>query len=222
MDFLTLKQLVRQGEGQYVEFKLKANHPEKIVREMIAFANSQGGGWLLLGVDDDRTIKGVKYPYEDEYVMSKAIAEYAYPVLKYRLVRVSLEEYKEREVLAFYIPKSKEVSYFKESDNEKYGKAYIRVKDKCLKASYEMWEILKRQAKQSGTPFQYGEKERVLLQYLANNKQITVEEFSRNAQISRTMASRCLVTLVVAKVITIYPQENGVDYFQYNLDNLVE
>ena len=51
MTFTELKQLVRRGEGQYLEFKKKADHPDKIVREMVAFANS-GGGELLLGVDD--------------------------------------------------------------------------------------------------------------------------------------------------------------------------
>lgn len=56
-----LRRLVMEGEGQHLEFKRKVSHPEKIVREMIAFANSEGGT-ILIGVDDDGLLAGVKYP----------------------------------------------------------------------------------------------------------------------------------------------------------------
>ncbi|MDZ7649627.1 MAG: ATP-binding protein [Cytophagales bacterium] len=48
----------------HLEFKRKAAYPEKIVRELIAFANTEGGT-LLVGVDDDKSIPGVKYPDEE-------------------------------------------------------------------------------------------------------------------------------------------------------------
>ena len=56
-----LKRLALEGEGLQLEFKRKASHPEKIVRELIAFANTEGGT-LLIGVDDDGSIPGLKYP----------------------------------------------------------------------------------------------------------------------------------------------------------------
>jgi predicted HTH transcriptional regulator len=43
MDLKELKTLVKRGEGANLEFKLKASHPEKIVREVVAFANTDGG-----------------------------------------------------------------------------------------------------------------------------------------------------------------------------------
>jgi predicted HTH transcriptional regulator len=72
VDLRVLKELVRQGENKYVEFKLKTNHPEKIVREMVAFANTDGGK-LIVGIGDDKSIKGLKFPDEDEYILQKAI-----------------------------------------------------------------------------------------------------------------------------------------------------
>ena len=36
MNVKELKNLVRQGEGTSLEFKLKATHPEKIIREIVA------------------------------------------------------------------------------------------------------------------------------------------------------------------------------------------
>ena len=64
MNFGELQRLVRKGEGQFLEFKRKANHPEKIVKELVSFANS-GGGTLLLGVSDDGKLNGVRNPHED-------------------------------------------------------------------------------------------------------------------------------------------------------------
>jgi predicted HTH transcriptional regulator len=215
MDFEELRKLVKQGEGQHTEFKLKATHPEKIVRGMVALANSEGG-WLFLGVDDTKIIKGVKFPLDDEFVMIKAIGEYASPPLRYKLDKIPIEENPDREVLAFYIPKASELHYFKENPTDRKGKAYIRIGDKSFKASPEMWEILKYRIKNKAINIRYGDKERTLLQYLEQNKHITVDEFAKIAQIPRLRASRTLVTLVVANVLKIHPQENGQDFFEYN------
>lgn len=60
----TLRKLVAQGEGATLEFKRKAAHPEKIICEMVAFANTQGGT-LLVGVSDDGNLAGLKFPDEE-------------------------------------------------------------------------------------------------------------------------------------------------------------
>ena len=72
MELKELYRLVRKGEGETLEFKRKAAHPEKIVREVVAFANTKGGD-LLIGVDDNGTIPGVKYAEEEIFVLNKAI-----------------------------------------------------------------------------------------------------------------------------------------------------
>ena len=56
-----LKKLVHRGEGSHLEFKRKVAHPDKIIKELIAFANT-GGGIMLIGVADDKSIPGLKYP----------------------------------------------------------------------------------------------------------------------------------------------------------------
>ncbi len=81
-DLKSLKALVRQGEGMHLEFKLKATHPEKIVREIVAFANAEGG-LLLVGVGDDRSVPGVKFADEDEYILTRplpGIASRPFPI----------------------------------------------------------------------------------------------------------------------------------------------
>jgi len=57
MTLQEVKELAAKGEGLQIEFKKKAAFPEKIVREVIALANTQGGT-LLIGVDDDGTVSG--------------------------------------------------------------------------------------------------------------------------------------------------------------------
>ena len=59
MYLVELYELIEEGENSHVEFKRKFSSPEKIAKEMIAFANSRGG-YILFGIDDDRTIIGVE------------------------------------------------------------------------------------------------------------------------------------------------------------------
>ena len=49
-----LYDLIDSGEGPDVEFKRQFSSPEKIAKEIIAFANTRGG-YLLFGVDDDNS-----------------------------------------------------------------------------------------------------------------------------------------------------------------------
>src|SRR5688572_24661586 len=67
-----LKRLVAQGESSTLEFKRKASFPDKIVREMIAFANSVGGV-LLVGIGDDKSIPGLKHPEDESHVIREAL-----------------------------------------------------------------------------------------------------------------------------------------------------
>lgn len=50
--------LISQGENSSVEFKSANAHPDSLAKEMIAFANTQGGA-LLIGVEDDGRISGL-------------------------------------------------------------------------------------------------------------------------------------------------------------------
>ncbi|OJJ22392.1 transcriptional regulator [marine bacterium AO1-C] len=211
MLFHDLRRLVRKGEGQTLEFKLKTTHPEKIVKEIVAFANSDGGT-LLLGIRDDLTIKGLKFPQEDEYVMNKAIDQYCYPPINYKLEKIPVEG--NREVLAYTIPASDKGPHrVVEGDKPNQGKVYVRVDHESIIAGKEMREILKGRRKKRDLRFQYGKKEEVLMKYLDLHQQITVQQFAETAEIPRRVASRTLVLLVLAKVLQIYPQASKEDSF---------
>jgi len=202
MNVKELKDLVRQGEGSSLEFKLKASHPEKIIREIVAFANSKGGK-LLLGVSDDKTIPGLKFVDEEEYILVRAIKQNCYPPINYELERIPITD--ERDVLVFTIPKSKEKPHFVHLENED-RKAYVRVKDRSVQASREVKQILRRE-NEAGVKFTYGEKEKVLMTYLSENRKITIKKFAEIAKIHPRSASHTLVLLVLSNVLKIQPDE---------------
>lgn len=198
-----LKELVKKGEGEHLEFKLKSNHPEKIVREVVAFANS-GGGKLLVGVGDDKTIKGLKDAEEDEYTLSRAIDKYIYPRISFKKERVAITP--DRDVLVLTIPRSVDKPHYVVDDTGA-KQAYIRVEDKSIQASREMKEIMRRGRGERDVSFQYGEKEEKLMKLLDEKESVTVDLFATVAGIPRKMASNTLVVMVLARILEVHPHE---------------
>lgn len=199
-----LQRRVAAGEGIQLEFKRKATYPDKIVEEMIAFANTQGGE-LLLGVDDDGELVGVKYPDEDIHVLQDALQKFCKPHLEYHHDVIPLST--KRFVVRFQIPKSEKRPHYFVADGHRMS--FVRERDMCIKASREMREIIRRSKSSKGIRFTFGDSEKALLDHLQQNEYITLKEYKTMAGISRHMASRKLVLLSLAKVIRITPTEKG-------------
>lgn len=208
---------MKQGEGGEIEFKRKVAHPEKIVREIVAFANTSGG-YLLIGVDDNGTIPGLKFAEEEEFVLNNAIKKYCIPAIKFSTEIINISE--KRAVLKYIINESnRKPHYVIEDFNTRKGKAYVRVKDRSIQASKELQEVLKRRQKPRGIKFNFGDKEKILMEYLAVHGSITLNHFQNLAGISRHMASRTLVILVLANVLEISPQEKEDLFYLKSFNN---
>ena len=200
-----LKNIVKRGEGTFLEFKLKSNHPEKIIREVVAFANSDGGK-LMIGISDDKEIKGLKYIDEDEYIITKNIEKYIYPVIDYSVEKINVEG--DKGVLIYDIKPSPFKPHFVDlSGNPEERKAYVRVADKSIQASKEVREILKGQKKDKGYKFSFGKKEKTLMEFIDKNGKITVKEYSEIANIKKKDASRTIVLMVLEGVLKVLPHE---------------
>ncbi|ERM82465.1 hypothetical protein P872_17725 [Rhodonellum psychrophilum GCM71 = DSM 17998] len=202
MTLQEIHRLAQQGEGLKIEFKKKAAFPEKIVREIIALANTEGGH-LLIGVDDDGTVSGQKFIEEEVFVMEKAIAELILPKLNYQLSVLKINA--KKGVAVFHIEKSEHRPHFLLEGNRK--KAFIRAADQSLHASKEIWEILRQGKKQKDIIFTYREKEDILMKALAQKGTITLSEYCSVANLPRILASKTLVRLVLANVLKIIPRE---------------
>jgi predicted HTH transcriptional regulator len=203
-----IKTLAKQGEGQRLEFKMKVKFPEKIVRELVAFANSTGGV-LLLGVSDDGDVQGLKFADEDQFVLNRAIEKHCYPAFKFSHYRVPVDINKS--VLVYEVAESLNKPHFVQLESEAQPKCYVRIKDRSVQASKEMKQILRRE-NEEGLSFAYGEIERWLMEYLRANQQISLSEFALKCNLPIWLASRKLVFLVLSRVLKIEPGENQDKY----------
>tara|TARA_R110001599_G_scaffold100004_5_gene256134 strand:+ start:21079 stop:21735 length:657 start_codon:yes stop_codon:yes gene_type:complete len=207
-----LNELAKKGEGLYLEFKKKANFPDKIAKELVAFANTQGGV-LLLGVDDDGTISGTRNIEGEVFVLEQAIENLIWPKLDYRFQIIKLSE--KKGVAVFEIQKGQKLPLqLRANPDIKTGKAYVRVGDQSLQATKEMCEILRRRVKAKDTQFTFGEKERALMELLEHNQTVTLMEYAEAVSLSKFIASRTLIKLVLANVLDIQPEEGQDLYFR--------
>jgi hypothetical protein len=198
-----LSELVKEGEGLNLEFKLRATYPDKIVREIIAFANTHGGK-LLIGVDDDGRLAGVKYPEEESLVVMRAIIKHARPriQIKYFYVRLTAKRW----VVVFEVPESKRKPIkFMEGRNKLLY--YIRFEDKSLQASKEAEGILKLQSAKATVSFTYGDIENKILKAIERKSPITLAELSLTSQIPEAKLSSHIIKLAATRVIGWRPQE---------------
>jgi len=202
MTLQQIKELAARGEGLKIEFKKKASYPEKIVREMIAFANTAGGD-LLIGVDDDGTVCGQRYIEEEIFVMEKAIRELIFPRLMYKVHLQKLNE--KKGVAVFSIPLSPDRPHYLKEKDRKHS--FIRVADHTVQASKEVWEILRRGKNPKDMVFTYRNKEEILMKALGESGKITLNEYAKIANLPRFLASKTLVRLVLANVLVIHPKE---------------
>ena len=80
MDETQLHKLLRAGEGAKLEFKRDGLRPEQLAREIVSFANMNGGR-ILLGVEDDGTVSGIQRPNMQEWLMDTVVGAHVFPAL---------------------------------------------------------------------------------------------------------------------------------------------
>ncbi|NJN24690.1 MAG: ATP-binding protein [Cyclobacteriaceae bacterium] len=209
MKLQELENLVSKGEGQLLEFKHKASFVTKIVREMVAFANSQGGE-LFIGVDDDGRITGLKFAEEERFAIEHAIQMHIKPRIRYQSQVIPIN--KKRSVLHYRIFESRKKPSYYLDNPEKRGKAYVRLSDKSVQASREMVEILKRSRNKRSYPVAVGEHEQAIFKYIEQHGHITLVNLMKISGLPKSKASQMLVRLVSSNILKIELGENT-DYY---------
>jgi len=204
-----LLELIEEGENIHCEFKRKFSSPQKIAKEMMAFANTKGG-YILFGVDDDKEIVGVESEKSEAELIKDTAANYCEPPLLYN---IDFIDYKGKEVVIAEIPESDSKphrlqDYLNKFDINK-AVVMIRVKDKSilvriLKADSEDLPLKK---------YSIGSNERKVFEYLTEYEAISVKQLSELVNISERRASRTLVKLVRARLLAIHTKDNGEEFF---------
>lgn len=211
-----LQSLIEQGEGTQLDFKFEISDASKIARSLAAFANTEGGK-LLVGVKDNGIVAGIKS--DEEFYMVQAAAEmYSKPKIPFIAKPWQING---RIVLEVTIPKSKTIPHLAK-DDQKNWKAWIRVNDQNILADEVMLEIWNLSKNKKGILIHYDKCESMVLNYLDENKNITVSQYCKLALISKTEAIKTLARLVVLKIIDIRISELD-SYFelnhQFNIEN---
>ncbi len=214
MRYRELLELIEEGENIQCEFKRKFSTPEKIAREMLAFANTKGG-YLLFGVDDDKKIIGVESEKETTELVKDTALNYCEPPINYII------EYKEvngKEIVIVEVSESKTKPHrlqdYQKSFDINTAIVPIRVNDKSVQASKEMIRIFRAQTNQSVLKkYIIGPNEKAAFEFLAKNEKISVKELSSLVNISERRSSRTLVKMVRANLLMIHTKDNGEEFF---------
>ncbi len=204
-----LRNLIQTGEGTFLEFKRTVPTPEKIAREISAFANSKGGT-ILIGVDDNLTIVGVNEYFEEEFLLLKAANDCCVPPVPIEIELIHIDGL---EVLIVRVPESGTKPIY--NKNKRKRRVYVRRKDSSVLASDEVTEVLKQTYSGQGVTFEYGKNEQILFRYLNEYGEITVSGFANLINQTSYRASKILVNLVSAGILNLFTKDE-VDYYTFS------
>jgi predicted HTH transcriptional regulator len=209
-------ELIEKGEGLNVEFKQRFSSHEKIAKEMIAFANTRGG-FILFGVDDDKSIYGIESEKSDLDLVRDTAEKFCEPPVDLKIDAVEIDK---KDLLIVEVIESKlkphRIQDYKKDLNLNSSQVYVRVNDKSVLASKEMIKLLQSQSTEKILEkYVVGDQEKIVFNLLDKQETITVKELSKFANISDRRASRTLIKLVRANLLLIHQKDNGESYFTY-------
>lgn len=211
MELAELRKIVKGGESEFVEFKKKVAHPIKIVKEVVAFANKEGG-LLLIGVSDDGSLDGVKEPDGELFLLEEEIRKRCKPMVDYTVSRVNLSM--KKQILVLDIEESHRKPVFLIYNlKARRGKAYIRMDDKSIQMSVAVRKILKERYRNSVQGFNYGENERTIIKLISEKRKATLRELVKLSSINNEEVLNILVTLTVSNILGVIPHETDDVYF---------
>ena len=124
-------ELIAQPEGAKLEFKRDDERPETFAKEVVAFAN-MNGGIVLVGVEDDGGISGIQRDNLQEWLMDTVIGRYVHPFILPDYEEVLVEG---KRVAVVKIPQGNSKPYvLKHQDRQDI---YVRYGDTCQLAGRE-------------------------------------------------------------------------------------
>ncbi len=203
-----LKNLIATGESSFLEFKHKVASPEKIAREIAAFANTNGGT-ILIGVSDNGEMVGTESYMEEEFWL-EAAAKLCVPEID---IHMELLNIGNKDIVIVDVPEAeKKPIYLK---GKKRRKVFVRQADESVLANEELIEVMKLGSREEGITFEFGENEQLLFRFLKEYSEITVERFSIIINTTSYTAAKILVNLVSVGVLDLF-EKDGVAHYTFS------
>jgi predicted HTH transcriptional regulator len=133
-------------ESKTLEYKRDLSPKERILRTLVAFANSAGGS-LVVGVDDDHGVLGVVDPLTEENRLANLIANGVRPTLRPELAVVTVGA---RSVLVAEVFPGGKCPFWVKAEGPKDG-VYVRLGSSTLQA--DEWQIASLRRQSEGIVF---------------------------------------------------------------------
>jgi ATP-dependent DNA helicase RecG len=137
-----LLELIKNGENSGVEFKRDTLDNRGLAKELVAFANFQGGR-VVLGVDDEGSIAGITRPDLEEWVMTSCRDKIRPELIPYFEIIREVEP--GQDVAVVHVERGWTVHHVWHANHRTY---YIRVGTQSREAS---WEELERLSQRRGS-----------------------------------------------------------------------
>lgn len=201
----SIKNLIKEGEHQTLDFKFRIDDQKKIARTLCAFANTYGGT-LLIGVKDNGKIAGIN-PEEEFHMIEGAAKLFCKPEIKFES-KVWQEDM--RLVLEITIPQNPNKEH-KAADEEGKIRSYIRRKDHTLIANKILLKIWTFEKKGIPKPQNLGDDELLFLKIFTEQK-ITLSKIYRLSVLEKNKVDHLLALFVYWNLISMEINEEGYFY----------
>ncbi len=136
-----LEQLINQGEGRHLEFK--TSFGREAIESVAAFANSKGGGVLLVGVTDNGAVAGINYSEESIQSYANQIKNATEPSL---IVDIEAVSFDSKKLLYIKVneypvkPVSCKGKYFKRVENSNHQMNLTEIANMHLQSLQLSWD----------------------------------------------------------------------------------
>lgn len=210
---MDLLELIRQGEGERLEFKQRTTRPTRIARTLASLANTRGGQ-VLVGVDDKGRITGVRDVEEERYQLREAARHYLDPPLDEQLHFRTVEDQEGRTVLIVTVPESPAKPH-RAQVAEGDWRAYVRVRDQSVQTSRLTEKALAHQPEPAETRFEQlplNRDELAVLTYLRQHPRLTQAGLQKLLNIGPRRAYRTLIKLALHGYIKHHDKQKEVYY----------
>ncbi|UOQ51938.1 AlbA family DNA-binding domain-containing protein [Hymenobacter cellulosivorans] len=197
-----LQELIRHGEGERLEFKKKTTHPTRISRTLASLANTHGGR-VLVGVDDDGRIVGVRDAEEEMYVLRLAAEQYIDPPIPLNFKEVEEEG---RTVVIVTVRESTHKPH-RAQVAEGDWRGYVRVRDESVQTSGLTEKVLERQQPQQFEKLPLNRHELAVLDYLRKHPRITLAQYMKLGNLGKRRAYQTLIKLTLHGYIRHHDKE---------------
>ncbi len=207
-----IRNLIEQGENQQLDFKFEITDSKKIARTLSAFSNSDGGK-LLIGVKDNGNITGIQSE-EELHMIIGAADIYCSPPVKPEL---KTWEINGKIILEVSVEKVSNKPVYAMDDTGKW-RAWVRVNDENFMANRILLKSWQRRRRKKGTLIKMTKNEKLLLDYLNKNQQISLSKLKKLAKVRVSQAELMLVNFLSLDIINIHYSNKGIYYTLKNPD----